>query len=274
VEEQEIKEDPGQKGRARLLLKGPCDLDSMEPYITGASITTEFNYVNHLGFITAGQNHSMHIWERAHFSDEEISELCRDVPFITEGDFSTKLFEEEYHVICYSMLSDLVAGLYKRKDKEEYIAFSNKNQVLTDPANKDGFINGTLSGHMYKFTDEVVSKFANEWEYVGITPIDILFRNLDYIYENVKGKPLFILLLGSEIDYEGQSDEFNGIGDIYREYNPALTEFALDHDRMKVINITDFIHSQDDFIDSINHFSRNVYYKIAGEICRYINEEL
>ena len=30
--------------------------------------------------------------------------------------------------------------------------------------------------------------------------------------------------------------------------------------------------SQEDYFDSINHFSRNVYYKIAGEIAKYINE--
>ena len=274
VEEQEIKEDPGKSGRVRLLLKGPCDLDSMELYLSGASITTEFNYVNDLGFITTGQNHSMHIWEMAHLPDEEIADICRSVPFITPGDFSSKIFEEEYHVICYSMLSDLAAGLYKRKEKDEYIAFSNRNQVLTDPNNKEGFISGVLSGHKYDFTEAVIDEFSEEWEYVVITPMDLLFRNLDYIYDNVKGKPLFILLLGSEKDYEGQSKEFDGIVDVYREYNPALTEFALDHDRMKVINISDFIHSQDDFIDSINHFSRNVYYKIAGEICRYINENI
>lgn len=272
--EQEIDSDPGTKNRVRLLLKGPCDLDSIEPYITGASITTEFNYVNEKGFITAGQNHSMHIWEKANMTDEEIDRILKEVPFITAGDFTTKLFEEEYHVICFSMLSDLVQGLYKRKDKEEYIAFTNKNHVLTDGNNKDGFINGTLNGNQYPFTSEVIDEFASNWEYVGIIPIELLFRNLDYIYDHVKGKPIIILILGSEIDYEGFSDEFGGLAEIYREYNPAITEFALDHDRMKVINITDFIHSQDDFIDSINHFSRNVYYNIAGEICNYINEKL
>lgn len=272
--EQEITNDPAREKRVRLLLKGPCDMDSIAPYISGANITSEFTFINGQGFITAGQNHSMHIWQKAQLPSNELEEICRDVPFITAEDFSTKLFEEEYHVICYSMLSDLSQGLYKRKNKEEYVAFSNKNFSLTDPDNKQGFIEGTINGHQYHFTEEVIDKFAADWDFIGITPIDLIFRNLDYIYDHVKGKPIIILLLGSEIDYEGSSEEFNGLVDIYREYNPALTEFALDHDRMKIINITDFIHSQDDFIDSINHFTRNVYYKIAGEICRYINEKL
>lgn len=268
----EVKDDSAAKGKVRILLKGPCDLDSIEPYLSGASITSEFNYINDRGFVTTGQNHSMHIWESANLSKEQISCITAEVPFITEGDFLTKLFYEEYHVICFSMMTDLAAALYKRKDSEEYIAFSNRNQILTDPANKEGFISGKLQGHGFPFTEEIIDRFSENWEYVGVTPIDLLFRNLDFIYDNVKGKPLFILLLGSEIDYEGSSPEFDGLGEVYRQYNPIIEEFASDHDRMKIVNITQFINSQNDFADAINHFSRNVYYKIAGEIARYINE--
>nr|MCR5735844.1 DUF6492 family protein [Lachnospiraceae bacterium] len=60
--------------------------------------------------------------------------------------------------------------------------------------------------------------------------------------------------------------------DIYREINPIMESFAADHDRIRVINPTMYIHSQDDFADCINHFSRNVYYEIAGKICEYIND--
>lgn len=271
-ENKKITEDSSKKGKVRILLKGPCDLDSIEPYLSGASITSEFNYINDKGFITTGQNHSMHIWQSANLPQEDIEKIIADVPFITEGDFLTKLFDEEYHVICFSMLTDLVEGLYKRKNKDEYIAFANINQILTLPENKEGFISGELQNHGFQFTEELLDRFSNEWEFIGNTPIELLFRNLDYIYDHVKGKPLFILLLGSEVDYEGSSAEFDGLGEVYREFNPVLEEFAADHERMKVINITKYINSQDDYVDSINHFSRNVYYKIAGEIAQYINE--
>ena len=107
---------------------------------------------------------------------------------------------------------------------------------------------------------------------MGNTPLDLLFRNLDYIYDNVKGKPIIILLLGSEVEYQGDNEEFAGLADVYKEMNPIIQEFVDDHERMRAINITDYIYSQEDYADCINHFSRNVYYKIAGEICKYINE--
>lgn len=277
-----IKEDDGigadadldLGNRVRVLLKGPCDLSSVEPYLTGGSVTTEFHYVDDRGVVVAGQNHTMHIWEKGHLGDEGIRKLISKAPFLSEGDFQTKLFDEEYHVICISLLGDVASGLYQNKESGEYIAFSNINSDMTNHANFDGFISGKLQGHGFTFTREILEKFANEWQFVGCTPLDLLMRNLDYIYDNVKGHPIIILILGSEKDYEGDNQEFDGLGDIYRDYNPVLTAFAEDHDRMRIINVTDFINSQSDFEDCINHFSRNVYYKIAGEICRYINESI
>lgn len=271
-EDTEIKASAAEKGRVRILLKGPCDMDSIEPYLAGGSVTSEFNYVNDKGFVTTGQNHSMHIWESAHMSADEIADMIADAPFITQGDFATKIFDEEYHVICYSLLGDLAAALYKNKDKEQYISFASVNHDLTDPEMAEKFISGEIQNHGFPFTEEIIEKFSDDWEYVGITPVDLLLRNLDYMYDHVKGKPIIILLLGSEIDFEGYNEEFDGLAEIYRQVNPIITEFAEDHDRMRIINVTDFIHSQDDFEDCVNHFSRNVYYKIAGEIVKYIND--
>lgn len=271
-DEEVIHKDAIRDNRVRVLLKGPCDLDQIAPYLGGGNITTEFNYVNDHGFVTTGQNHSMHIWESAHMSDDEIKEMIKDVPFITEGDFKTKLFSEEYHVICFSLLQDMSGGLYRNKKTGKYISFSEATHSLTDSDNEAGFISGQLQGHDFKFTREIIERFSEDWEFVGITPLDELLRNLDYIYDHVKGKPLIILILGSEVDYEGQDDEFAGRSEVYKELNPVIEEFAEDHERIKTINITDFIESQGDFRDSVNHYTKNVYYKIAGRICDYINK--
>ncbi len=276
TEDAELKQetDRNSNNKVKILMKGPCDMDSIEPYLAGAAITTEFNFVNNKGFVTAGQNHSMHVWESANLEPSQIQEIIDEVPFIIAEDFKTKLFEEEYNVICYSLLPDCQAGLYKKKGEELYVSFSSVNTPLTDPENWEGFINGSKPGHAFPFTKEILENFANNWEFVGVTPIDLVFRNLDYIYDNAKGKPIIILLLGSETDYEGYSEEFDGLSEYYREFNPLIQEFGEDHERIRLINITDFIHSQDDFVDSVNHFSRSVYYKIAGEIARHINENL
>lgn len=273
-EEEEVTEDKLINNRVRVLLKGPCDMSAIEPYLAGANITTEFNYVNEHGFVTTGQNHTVHICESMKLTDEEISEIIKEVPFIIKGDFETKLFSRTYHVICLSLLQDLAAGLYRNRKTGRYISFSSKNYDLTSPENERRFIDKEIQGHDFDFTEEVIFDFADKWEFVGHTPLDMLLGNLDFIYENVQGKPLIILLLGSEVDYEDNTEEFAGMCEIYKEINPVIKAFAEDHERIKVIDPTEFIHSQDDFEDCINHYSRNVYYEIAGRICEYINNYL
>jgi FkbH-like protein len=236
---EEIISDSIISSRVKVLLKGPCDLDQIAPYLSGGNITTEFNYVNEFGFITTGQNHSEHIWECRHMTSEEIEEMIKDVPFITDGDFKTKIFDEEYKVICYSLLQDVVAGLYKNKRTGKYISFGNSKFPLTDVKYMEGYLSKQIIGNDFNFSEEIIDKFAADWEFVGSTSIDMLFRNLDYIYENVKGKPVIILLLGSEVDYEGEDIEFGGFSEIYRQINPAIEEFAIDHDRIRVINMTE-----------------------------------
>lgn len=272
--EDEITSDRIINNRVRVLLKGPCDMSAIEPYLSGANITTEFNYVNDHGFVTTGQNHSEHIRESVELSEDELREIIKEVPFIIKGDFETKLFSKKYHVICYSLLQDLSAGLYRNRLTGNYISFSSRNFDLTDKKNANRFINKEIQGHDFDFTEEIIDNFADKWEFVGNTPLEMLLDNLEYIYENVPGKPLIILLLGSETDYEGYNEEFAGQGEIYREINPVIKAFAEDHERIKVIDPTEFIGSQDDFEDCINHFSRNVYYEIAGRICELINDNL
>ncbi len=267
-----IIEDRIKNSRVCILLKGPCDMSAIEPYLAGANITTEFNYINDKGFVTTGQNHTEHIIESAKLSDEEIDDILSEAPFIIKGDFETNIFSHKYHVICLSLLQDLASGLYRNKRTGNYISFSSKNYDLTDSNNTDRFINKEIQGHDYPFTREIITNFSDRWEFIGNTPLELLLGNLDYIYENVQGKPLFILLLGSEIDCDHNTEEFAGMHEIYREINPVIKAFAEDHERIKVIDPTEFIHSQDDFEDCINHYSRNVYYEIAGRISELIND--
>ena len=142
------------KKRLRILLKGSRDLLPVEMYLGGADITSEY-----------GPD--------------------------SEHDGLTKLFDGEYHVICYSLIGKI---------------------------SKD-------------------------------TELGAVFEKLDDMYDRTVGKPLIILLLGSEIEYKEGGEEARLSAETYREVNPVLTEFAHDHRRMRVINVTDFIHSQDDFKD-------------------------
>ncbi len=260
--------------RIKVLLKGPCDMSAVESYLSGGDLTTEFNYVNDKGFITTGQNHSMHIRQSDTLSQKQIAELIADVPFIVEGDFQTSIFSREYHVICYSLLPDCHAGLYRNRRTGGYISFGSRNFDLTAPENTQGYVDGSIVNHAFPFTGEIIAKFARDWEFVGATPGEDLIRNLDYMYTHAPGAPVFILLLGSETEYEGVNEEFAGHAKYHREINVLVKEYARDKERMRIIDMTDYIHSQQDYGDCINHFSRNVYYQLAATLCTHINDQV
>ncbi len=258
--------------RMRILLKGPCDMSAIEAYLIGGRITTEFNYVSEKGVVVAGQNHSVHVIEGATLKKEQIDMLLRDAPFLDRGDFETKLFEKPYHIICFSMLPDGHAGLYRHKQTGQMISFGSVNFDLTDEKNWQGYIDGTLPNHAYPFTREVLEQFRNTWEFVGITPVELLEQNLEYIYTHVPGSPVFIFLLGSEIAYEGDNVEFEHHELQHASINRMMEKFIEKKERVRLIHMGDFIESQADYEDSINHFSRRVYYDLATAVVSVINE--
>lgn len=216
----------------------------------------------------------MHIWQSNILSQRQIAYLIEDVPFITFGDFETSIFSREYHVICYSLLPDCHAGLYRNRKKGGYISFGSRNFDLTAPENRDGYINGTIVNHAFPFTEEIIAKFSENWEFVGTTEGADLIRNLDYMYSHALGTPMFILLLGSEIEYEGENEEFSDHAECHKAVNALVKAYAKSKDRIRIIETTDYIHSQEDYEDCINHFSRNVYYQLATALCSCINEQV
>ncbi len=274
ITDEEIVSDEIKNKRVRVLFKGPCDMSAIEPYLTGASITNEFNYVNNMGFVTTGQNHSVHIRESAELSREEINMIVNEVPFITMGDFETKIFTDQYHVICYSLQQDMAAGLYKNIKTGAYISYGSFKYDLTDRKNKYKYINKEVQGHEFEFTEDIIDEFSNKWEFVGNTPIYMLLENLDFIYDNAPGKPLFILILGSEVPYEGYDEATEGLLELYREINPVIRAFAEDHERVRIVSPSDHIRSNKDYVNDINHYERHIYYEIAGDICELINENI
>ncbi len=270
----EIKVDRERDNRVKVLIKGPCDMSAIEPYLIGGSITTEFNFVNNKGFITAGQNHTIHIYEGNELSDNEIEEIIRGVPFLSKEDFKTLMFENEYNVILLSMLTDCHAGVYRHKNTGAMISFGSVNFDLTDENNFNGYIEGRIQNHLFPFTKEILEEFSLNWEFIGTTPDEVLIYNLQYIYDNVPGNPMIVLLLGSEIEYIGENAEFADHAERHKRVNALIREFAEGKSRIKLIDFTDYIASQEDYEDGINHFSRRVYYDVATKTVEYINEKV
>lgn len=257
--------------KPKILLKGPCDMSAISSYLIGGDVTCEFNYVNQQGFITAGQNHSRHLKISLSLSPEELSQQISKVPFLDSGDFYSNLFKEPYDVICYSLLPDCHTGIYEKQDGSFSFSFGSKNFDLTDPKFSKGYIDGTLPNHGFSFTEEILSEIRRDWVYKGCLSVEEIIENIYMIKDHVLGNPLIILLIGSEIEYTNENEEFKNHAIFHKEVNEAIKSEFKNYRQIKIVDTTSFIHSQNDYMDCINHYSRNVYYDLATEIVNLIN---
>jgi hypothetical protein len=114
----------------------------------------------------------------------------------------------------------------------------------------------------------------DSWEDGSDTLLPELFGTLDSLCGDTPGNPLLVILLGSEIPFEAGSDSDKKLAELHAELRPIIEDYALAQSRIRTINITDYIHDQSDFDNSVNRFSVRVYSDIVEQIVIHINEKI
>ncbi len=180
----------------RILLKGSSDIHSIEDYLVGGEITSEY---------------------------DNMALLCKEAPSAqVRPVLPTKLYSVSYHIIIYSLLQ-------------------------------------------YSYTS---------WESDSDGMLAELFNTLDSLCCNTPGAPTIILLLGSEIPFEGGTEDDKKLAELHSELSQIIYDFAADNPAVKAINVTDFITDQSDFDNSVNRFGVRVYSDIVARIVEHINEKV
>ena len=102
----------------------------------------------------------------------------------------------------------------------------------------------------------------------------LILHNLKYIRKHLDKNTGLILILGSEIDTFKTLEGYEGVCEKNIVLNKYIREFAKEYDNIAIVEITDYITSDDDYSECINHFSRNIYAKLAGKIIEFANKQL
>ena len=85
---------------------------------------------------------------------------------------------------------------------------------------------------------------------------------------------MIILLMGSETYYNSSDELSCKLAELNSELNPMLMDYAAENERIRLINVSEFIEGPDDFTGNINQFSVRVFSDIAERVCLYINEKV
>lgn len=257
-----------------VLVKGPCDLFQVYPYIANTEMfDTEFSHTTEKGIYIESTSHTTHMVEAARLSDEEKRRVVEEVPFVDSDIYSDRMFTNPYKVIFISILTDPNLGVYRRKETGERLAFVEYTQPITDPNNWDGLVSGTLLTNNFPFTYDILKAFAEKWEFIGRNTPQMVVENLNYIRNRLNDGCVLAIMLGGELYYEKNTFEaYKDRHIVHRELNNAIRTWAAGKSNIRLMDVNKYLTDQSCFYDHFNHYIKPVYYKLAEEMVGIVNE--
>lgn len=257
-----------------VLIKGPCDLFQVLPYIADKKlIDTEFTFVNKNGITIESTGHTTHVVEAFRLNEAEKQKVISEVPFADYAIYSDAIYKKRYKVVIISILSDANLGVYRRKQTGERIAFLEGFHPLTDPSNWEAYINGEYNCGGVHFTQEILEQFSSKYEFIGINTSEQIVDNLKYIRSHLPEDCILAVMLGGELRYEKNIfPAYENRHLVHREINNAIRSVAKELD-IHLIDVNKYLVDQNSFYDHFNHYIKPVYYALAGEIVTLINEK-
>lgn len=262
-----------EKSHAKIVFKGACDLRIMATFLKSDNIIEEFTYVglkrkNHIEH----HNHSVNYLTLPFLPEEDKKMLLDDCVFNDEEMFDTKMYDKDVALIFLSTQIEPNLGIYRHKKKGVKIAWGEYSYPLTDSKNWAGYIDGSIFGANNNFTEEWLKEFSEKYEFVGNMTPEAFTGQLDKLLEKIQPNAKVCLLLGSEMPYEANTERaYEGRHLYYKQINTLLREYAKTHKRVWLIDFNDYLKGQEDFIDNINHYQRNIYYEASHKANEYIN---
>ncbi|MDP8217547.1 MAG: hypothetical protein P9M03_02350 [Candidatus Theseobacter exili] len=261
-----------------MLVKGPCDVSQMLAFFSNEAIfETEFAYVSLLkeGMYIESFNHTSQILLAASLSLSEREELIATVPFIDDEYFDTKLLQREYRHVIFSMLTDYGLGLYRNKQNPKFtVAFGQYTIDYTKKENWDSIVNFWMKGSP---SNERIAKeydfFQENYEYLGRSSQQNMVDNLQCIRDRLPAQTKMIFLDGAEVPYHGSTKvSLAGRELQHKELNKVLSGFVeRNNTNCHIIHVTDYFTDDDPYLDTINHYKKIVYYRLAEAIQAYIS---
>lgn len=248
----------------KIVFKGPCDLEIVSSYLNSSNIVREFTYVGSNQASVEHHNHSVNYLTFPFLNEAEKKELLNDCIFNDVDMFSTKMYDSDTVLVFISTLIEGNLGIYRRKKDGYLLAYGEWCYSLTDENNWPLYINNKIYTGENRFTENWLRSFSDKYEYLGrITPTKVV-ENILSLLNKLPQTTSLCLMLGSEIPYEmNTSYPYQKREEYHQELNAKLKQLAEREKRLYLINFSDYIHSQEDFTNNINHFQRRVYFEVS-----------
>lgn len=268
--------DLNQGTKHSVLFKGPCDLLRVFNFIDQQDvIDAELTFVNpETGVEIESTNHTCHIAQAFSLSEVEKKRVSKELPFSAEDFFDTKLTSQTYQTVFISTLHDAHLGVYQRKDTKTKIAFGEAKHPMTDPTNYDKYVNNEVYTANCQFTYEFLKWFSENYEFCGRIQAEELCTNIVNIVSHLSPSTHVVLILGVEHAYSSNTNAaYDGLEKVYIENNNAIRKLVTRYNNVSYLAFEDYVIGQKGFYNNINHFVMSVYYEMAQDVIKIINEK-
>ena len=257
-----------------VLVKGPCDLFQVYPYIAQTEFfDTEFTYTSANGVPVESTGHTTHVVEAKRLSEEQKQRVISEVPFADKGIYNDNIYKNHYKVVFLSILTDANLGVYQRKETGERIAFLEYLHPMTERGNWDKLISGEYHNAGFHFDYDILQRFSEKYEFIGRNTPEQVVSNLEYIRENLPEDCVLTILLGGELYYE--KNTFPAYEDrhiVHQKMNDSVRNWAEGKANVRLIDVNKYLVDQSSFYDHFNHYIKPVYYAMAKEMVDIVNE--
>ena len=117
-----------------------------------------------------------------------------------------------------------------------------------------------------------MQKIADEYEFLGRLTPEETAKNLRFIYDHIQPDTLLVIMLGCEREYTRNTlPAWNDRHNDHKKINAAVRAEMGDLKNVILFDVNDYITSDDDFNDSINHYKKRIYYLMAQRFTEIIN---
>ena len=169
-----------------------------------------------------------------------------------------------------SLLTTTHSGLYINKEDGSYVLFGFADCDITDENNWEKIL-APLPVEAREPNIIMLREFKENYTFAGNPPCETVIKNLDYIRKNLSPETKLVLILGSEIPTDKVQAGYENMAERHKILNQSVRTWCAENN-VHTIELTDFIKSDEDYTTCINHFSREVYANLAGEVQNIINK--
>lgn len=262
------------KDSKKIFFKGGCDLQQMMFYLNGNNfnIYEETNYVGENNF-PIHQEHTQVILDSLSLSTEnkEYVEKCDYLPFTDVDYYKTKIFDNNYDCLVFSVLMDYTNELYTHKTKDITLSLGGYYNHWTEEKNDNTLFNTYTNGGI-SLGKDIFQKFRQQFKHLGqITPKDFI-ENLTKLRSLIPKEIPIIFINGAEIEVANSLEKSALSRHI--TMNNALSKFIEESQNTYLLDTRKVVTNASYLTNNIRHYNRETYKKLSVELLVLLNKTL